>query len=238
MKISPIIKLTTCLLVASLGLAVSACSAQPSDAQVQTAVAETVAAAPALPAGEVQEVEVTQLVEVTRIVQVEITSTPEPTQETAPTATPEPTATTTVTPTASSFLGASGSMAEPTAIIEPGGSLGLGLNQLINRYTAMTDLQKKEFAATLPGKTVYWTGQVYNIAADGTILLDNPYGSGRVTILGIVPEEAIDIDKDMLVDFRGMIVSFGGTFGRDIVITNAELVRYYFEPTATPTPGR
>jgi hypothetical protein len=238
MEKSLIVKLTTCLLVGGIGLIVSACNASPSDSLVETAVAETLAAAPEQPSGEVLEVEVTRVMEVTKVVQVPVTTTPEPTKDVTETATPESTATTTVTPTATSIFAAGETEAEPTAPIEPSGPLGLGLNQLINRYTGMTDLQKKEFAAALPGKTVYWTGQVYNIMTDGTIILDNPYGAGRVTLLGIAPEDAIDIDKDMLVDFRGMIVSFGGTFGRDIVITNAELVRYYFEPTATPTPGR
>ena len=205
---------------------------------MQTAVAETLAAAPAQPVEAAQQIEVTRMVEVTEIVQVEITSTPQPTQEATDTPTPQPTTTTTGTPTPVPAFGSNTNNAEPTLPIEPTGPLGLSLNQLINRYSAMTDLQKQDFAQTLPGKTIYWEAQVYNINTDGTIILDNPYGSGRVILKGVPIETAIKIDKDMLVDFRGMIESFGGTFGREIVVSQAEIVRYFFEPTATPTETR
>jgi hypothetical protein len=228
------VKPTIRLLVVLTSLVLTACNAQPSDALVQTAVAETLTAAPVLPAGEIQELEVTRLVEVTRIVQVQITNTPEPTQEVTATPTSEPTATTTLTPTPGSAFTTGMTEAEPTSTIVPSGPLGLSLNQLINRYAAMTDLQKQDFAVTLPGKTVYWTAQVYNITTDGTLIMDNPYGAGRVMLIGVPLETAIRIDKDMLVDFRGMIVSFAGTFGREIVVANPEVVRYYVEATATP----
>ena len=230
MEKSLIIKFTTSIIIACIGLVFAACSAQPSDSAVQTAVAETVSAAPTQPAAEVQEMEVTRVVEVTKLVQREITSTPMPTEEA--TETPVPTATSTVTPTARQ----AGTNAEPTVPVEPTGPLGLSLNQLINRYAAMTDLQKEDFAATVPGKTVYWSARVYNITTDGEIIMDNPFGAGRVILKGVPAETAIQIDKEMLVDFRGMIESFGGTFGREIVVVNPEIVRFYVEPTATPTP--
>ena len=234
MKKSLTLKLTTCIIITCIGLVISACSAQPPDSVVQTAIAETMVAAPTLPAEPLSEVEVTRVVEVTKIVQLEITSTPKPTQEV--TETPEPTATSTVTPTVEKTSAFSSIEAEPTVPIEPTGPLGLSLNQLINRYSAMTDLQKQDYATTIPGKTVYWQAKVYNITTDGNIIMDNPYGSGRIILNGVPNETAILIDKDMLVDFRGMIESFGGTFGREIVVTNAEVVRYFLEPTATPTP--
>lgn len=234
MKKSLTMKITFSSIFTCIVLITSACGTQSSDSVVQTSVAETLSAVPTQPAEALSEVEVTRVVEVTKIVQLEITSTPRPTQEA--TETPEPTSTSTVTPTVEATSAFSSSAAEPTVPIEPTGPLGLSLNQLINRYAAMTDLQKVDYAATVPGKTVYWTAKVYNITTEGLIIMDNPYGAGRITLKGVPVETAILIDKDMLVDFRGMIESFGGTFGREIVVTNAEIVRYYLEPTATPTP--
>ena len=236
MKKSLILKIAIFLMAACFTLAASACSNQLSDEALEIAVAETVAAIPPQPAEEIQEVEVTRVMEVTTVVQVEITSTPKPTEEVTETPTPEPTSTATETPTAERGAALTGSDAEPATPIEPSGPLGLSLNALINRYAAMTDLQKEDFATTLPGKTIYWTAQVYNVTTDGTVIMDNHYGAGRVILKGVPLETAINIDKDMLVDFRGMIESFGGTFGREIVVIDPEIVRYYVEPTITPTP--
>jgi hypothetical protein len=102
----------------------------------------------------------------------------------------------------------------------------------------MTDLQRQDFLSTLPGKTVAWSGLVSNISTDGTISLDNPIGSGRVTLKGIPRETAIKIDLGMQVDFTGMIESIQGTYFTDIVITDGKIVRYFASPTATPTPRR
>lgn len=216
-----------------LALSLAACGGQAPADQVQTAVAETVAALPTQPQEATQVLQVTQIVEVTKIVIVGVTATPAP-----PTPTARATDTPAVSPTPAEFIPAQPTAtATPTPIVESG-PLGLTLNQLIRRYTDMTDLQKQEFVKTLPGKTVYWIGEVYNVATDGTIILDNPYGGGRVTLKGVPIETAIQIDKGMLVEFRGMIESFGGTFGREIVVANGEVVRYYFPPTPTPTSSR
>jgi hypothetical protein len=233
MRKSRPIQLICCFLFAGIILASTACSGQVSASQVETAVAGTLAAAPAQPAGGEQVVEVTQIVEVTEIVEIRVTSTPEPTR--LATETPEPTATTEATPTEESISGVVEVVtATPTPVTESG-SLGLGFNQLINRYDGMTDLQKQEFIATLPGKTVYWIGQVNNIAADGTLNLDNPYGIGRMTLKGVDAETAVKINKNYLVEFNGMIEAFSGSLVPNITVTNVEIVRYYQPPTPTPT---
>jgi hypothetical protein len=223
-------KSLTTFLLCCLLLTLSACGSQPSTSQLQTAVAGTLAVLPTQIAESEKVIEITEIVEVTKVVEVRVTSTPQPTSEATATDTLEPTPEVTNTPTL--FV-----TSTPTPI-QPGDPLGLSFNQLIRRYADMTDLQKQEFVKTLPGKTVYWEAKVYNVLADGTILMDNPYGSGRVTLMGVPLETAIQIDKGMTVDFRGMIESVGGTLGRDIVVTNGDVVRFYVPPTATPTNSR
>ncbi len=227
------IKVACCLLIFGIALSISACSTQPSASKIQTAVAGTLANAPARPAESTQVVEVTQVMEVTKIVEVIITSTPRPAEKATATTTLQPTVTTEVTPTVSTKA-----VTETARPIEASGPLGLSFNQLMQKYAGMTDLQKQDFAATLPGKTVVWTAQVYNITTEGIIILDNPYGSGRVTLKGIPIEIAIKIDKGMLVDFSGMIESFEGSFLNEIVVVDAKVIRYYEPPTATPKGNR
>jgi hypothetical protein len=227
---SILIKTLVCSLMA---LILAACGGTPSAQELQTAVAETLAAMPPSPAEQIQVVEITELVRVTQLTVIDVTATPRPTE--AATATLTPTETPEFTPTPGALLVES--TATPTPVTESG-ALGLTLNQLIRRYGDMTDLQKQEYAKTLPGKTVFWIAEVYNVTTDGTMILDNPYGGGRVTLKGVPIETALAIDKGMLIEFRGMIESFGGSFGRDIVVVNPVVVRYYFEPTATPTERR
>ena len=227
-----------CLLLLGILPIVSACSAQPSEAQLKTAVAGTLSAAPIQPAENQQVTEITQVLEVTKIVEVRVSSTARPTDKNTPTSTPQPAGVDEATPTSEAAVGSTQSPTLTPVPIEPSGPLGLSLTSLVRKVDNMTDLQKQEYVASLPGKTVVWTAQVYNITPDGTINTYNPYGTGRVTMKGIPVETAIKIDKGMLVEFSGMIESYGGTLVPDIVVVNIKIIRYYQPPTPTPTPTR
>lgn len=224
------------LLFIEIALAVSACSSQPSAAQVQTAVAGTLGAPPAEPVVVTQLVEVTRVMEVTKIVEVIVAATANPTEKTTPTV--QPAATLEATPTAEASLAPTSAIPPTATPLEASGPLGLSFNQLLKKYADMTDLQKQAFVASLPGKTVSWTAQVYNITTDGIIILDNPYEAGRVTLKGVPIETALKIDTGMLVDFSGIIESFSGAFFPDIVIVDTQILRYYLPPSATPTSTR
>jgi len=210
---------------------VVACGGQPSQSSVDTAVAGTVAA---MPAGDAtQVIEVTQVVDVTRVSVIQYTPTPRPTEP--PTDTPEPSDTPTPAPTETPRPPMPG---EPTAVItvEPSGEINLTLNQFLNQYKNMTDLQKKEYVATLPGKQVFWTAEVDNVTTDGLVELSNLFSSDSVVLVGVPYETAVKMDKKMLVDFKGMIQSFTGDFSPDIVVVDVTIVRVYNLPTPTPTP--
>ncbi len=238
MKKSLTIKVACGFLLIGIVLTVSACGAQPSASKIQTAVAGTLANAPARSSGAAQVVEVTQVKEVTKIVEVIVTSTPRPAEKATQTATSQPATATQATPTVEALPASTRAVTDTPQPVVATGPLGLSFNQLMKKYADMTDLQKQDFAATLPGKTVSWTAQVSNITTEGVIILDNPYGSGRVTLQGIPLETAIKIDKGMLVDFTGMIESFEGTFLNQIVIVDAQVKSYYLPPTATPKGNR
>ncbi len=243
MRNSPLLKTAAIILVTVLSLvALSACSGQFSAAALQTAVAGTLAAAPANPVDVTKVVEVTRVVDVTRIVEVKITSTPQPTGTPTPTPTLEAslsvtdtavlTGTAAVTETLTTAL-------EPTltpTFAETGKALGFTLNQLINKFLVMTDLQRENYVASLAGQTVIWSAQLYNITTDGLVQLDNPNSIGTVTLKGVPQDVALKMDKGMLVDFYGVIEKFEGAASPHIVLTDVKIYRYYLPPSATPTP--
>ena len=230
MKIS-IVRIFLIMLVCIMLAMVVACGGQPSQSSVDTAVAGTVAA---MPAGDAtQIIEVTQIVDVTRVSVVQYSPTPRPTE--APTNTPEPSNTPTPAPTETPRPAMPG---DPTAVItvEPSGEINLTLSQFLTQYKNMTDLQKQEYVATLPGKQIFWTAEVDNVTQDGLVELSNLYSSDSVILVGVPYETAVKLDKNMLVDFKGMIQSFSGDFSPDIVVVDVNIVRFYNLPTPTPKP--
>jgi hypothetical protein len=234
---SPTMYVACAFLLFGLVLIVPACSPQPSVDQVQTAVAGTLANARVQPAEAGEVVEVTQVVEVTKILEVRVTSALQPTQKATATATPKPKVEEEATPTAAAGAAAEKESTATTEPIAASGPLGLSLTQLVKNYEEMTDLQKQDYAAALPGKTVSWTAQVSNITPEGAIILDNPFGSGRVILEGLPLETAIKIDTGMLVDFKGLIKSIRGTYFIEINVVEAEVTRFYASPTGT-VPSR
>jgi hypothetical protein len=222
----------------SLVLTVPACSPQPSASQVQTAVAGTLANAGVQPAETGAVVEVTRVIEVTKILEVRVTSALQPTQKTTATATRQPEEVVEATPTGAAGAASTKESTATAAPIVASGPLGLSLNLFMNNYAELTDLQKQDYRGTLPGKTVSWTAQVSNITPAGTLILDNPYGSGRVFLEGVPLETAIEIDAGMLVDFTGMIKNIRGTYFIEIYVVEAKVIRFYPPPTGTLTSHR
>jgi hypothetical protein len=223
-----------CLLLAALftGL-IAACSASASPAAIQTAIAGTLAAAPP------QVTVVTQVVDITNVVVIQMSATPRPTSAATntPSATTVPSKTSTLafTPTATAY-GAKAS-ATSAATIQPGKPLGLTLTYFFNSLDAMTDLQKKNYVLTLPGKMVNWTGTVDNVTGDGLVMVKLPAPfMGSITLKGVPTDVALKIDRDNLVEFTGMIESINEDYNLQLIITDVKVIRSYPPPTITPTP--
>lgn len=223
------------LLAALAAVTLAACSAQPSASIVETIVAKTVAAKPEPPAQEI-----TQLVEVTRV--VEVTAPAAAQGEATPTSTETPTTSPTVTPTAQATTPAAaqaGGKATATltaTAIQPGGALNWSLQYFVQRYNSMTDLQRKNLVATLPGKTVTWYAILDNVTADGQIVMKFPFAMyGSIILKGVSPEISVKIERGYQVEFSGMIESFDSEFSNKMVLTDVNVIAFYVEPTATPT---
>ncbi len=222
------------LVIALLTIQLAACAAKPSDSSIQTAVAGTLAAASLRPGQEVTKlVEVTRVVEVTAPVSIEV-STPTATSSpsTADTATETLAATTAQTETQPA---AAQGTAAPTAV-QPGAALYWSLQYFVARYTYMTDLQKIEFAGSLPGRTVSWYALLSNVTNDGAVIMKFPYSlQGSIILYGVPLATADRINRGDQVEFTGMIESFDIVFNI-LVLSNVKIIAFYPEPTATITP--
>jgi hypothetical protein len=100
----------------------------------------------------------------------------------------------------------------------------------------MTNLQRKEFAASLPGKTVSWYAILENTTYEGLIIMRYPFGMEGFVILEDVPAEtAVLINRGYQVEFSGMIESFNIETNY-LTLKNVKIIAFYVEPTATITP--
>lgn len=85
-------------------------------------------------------------------------------------------------------------------------ALGLSLTEFASRYDRLTDLQREEFLAGLPGKTVDWSGIVYDVDDSG-ILIDMPGSvwNGFATLRDVEPGIALTINKNSRIRFTATI---------------------------------
>ena len=210
-----------CLIFALLFLV--ACNAQPSGAVLDTAVAETLTA---IPAGQL---------EVTRVVKVVITATPGPTNTATATLAATDTPTITLTPIVPFTSTATLAAVQTT----PGGPLRLNLPQFLTKYLGSTDLQKKAFIDSLPGKVVSWSANVQDVTLDGVVIVQVPDFVDSTIILNGVPLTAAQRTyKNQYIDFTGTIDSFNEGIGIQIVLVKAKITAWYAFPTSTPTEPR
>lgn len=85
-------------------------------------------------------------------------------------------------------------------------ALGLSLSEFAFHYDHLTDLQREQFLADLPGKTVDWTGTVYDVDERG-IHIDMPGSvwNGFATLRDVPPEVAITINKNSRIHFTATV---------------------------------
>ncbi len=142
-----------------------------------------------------------------------VTATASPTPQFTPTETIPPTITPTTTITA---------MPSPTE----DRALRMSLTEFVAKYDNLTDLQKEDFVASVPGKTVDWTGRVLEVNDDGEIIIDIPNTIfSSVSVTGLSMEDAKIIQKDSSIRFKGVIVDMIDLLGLHIYIIDAQLVK-------------
>lgn len=179
----------------------------PSASVVQTAIAQTQAALP------------TSIPTFTSTVTPKSTITPTPTDTLTSTITLTPTETLTLTPSATSTHTPSPTPTEDKR-------LRLTLQEFIIYYNSLTDLQKKDYLASLPGKTVDWSSKVIDVYEDGTILVDIP-GTlvSSIRLQGVPLEIAKTIAKDSYIRFTGVIESAADFLGLHIYLVDVKLIK-------------
>lgn len=85
-------------------------------------------------------------------------------------------------------------------------ALGMSLTEFVNHYEDLTELQREPFIESLPGKTIDWTGKVYDVDEDG-IHIDMPGSiwNGFTVLSDVPPEIALTVEKDSRIHFIGTI---------------------------------
>lgn len=89
----------------------------------------------------------------------------------------------------------------------------------------MTDLQKTDFRATLPGKTVAWSGTVFDVRGDGTIEVNIP-GTlvSLVNLQGVPHDQAATVNKNKVIKFTGTVQSIIDFLGLHVYLVDCQIV--------------
>jgi len=74
--------------------------------------------------------------------------------------------------------------------------------QMSSKYHKMTSIQKSEYLNGLSGKPVVWGGHVFDVHADGTVLLDK---YDFIYLIGIPTETSRKLEKGDYIKFSGVI---------------------------------
>ncbi len=103
--------------------------------------------------------------------------------------------------------------------------LNLSLSEFTSYYDNLTDLQQEAFLTSLPGKTVDWSGNVFDVSEDGSILVDIP-GTlvSLVSLEGVSIDIAQTINKDSYIRFTGVIKEAVDFLGMHIYIINVQII--------------
>lgn len=122
-----------------------------------------------------------------------------------PTNTARPTATS--TPTKRPTAGPSPTTT-PSATIAPteDRSLGLSLVEFVREYESLTELQREPFLESVVGRTVDWTGKVYDVDERGiTIDMPGSIWTGMALLKDVPHDIAIRVAKDSRIHFTATI---------------------------------
>jgi cytoskeletal protein RodZ len=125
----------------------------------------------------------------------------------ATTSTPEPTATSAPTPTPKPFL-------------------DVDMGQFISTYDSLTDMQKKDYIGQSVGKWVRWSGEILDVDANGTIVVNIPGTlASTVSLKGVSEDVSINLVKGQVVNYEAQIDDVIDLLGLHIYLVNGEIVQ-------------
>lgn len=83
-------------------------------------------------------------------------------------------------------------------------SLGMSLNEFVDHYESLTELQRDDFIESLPGKTIDWTGNVVDVTEDAIyISMPGSIWNGQTVLQDVPPDIALTVTKDSRIHFTG-----------------------------------
>ncbi|MHA1216429.1 MAG: hypothetical protein ACTSPX_03795 [Candidatus Thorarchaeota archaeon] len=100
----------------------------------------------------------------------------------------------------------------------------MSLQEFVSQHKRLTDLQKEDWLANLPGKTVDWAGTVLEVKTDGTVIVDIPGTlASSVALEGLPIETAKTIDKNRYIRFTGTIDDIIDFLGLHIYLVDVHI---------------
>ena len=110
-----------------------------------------------------------------------------------------------------------------TATVNP--MLGMDLSKFVDTYNSLTDLQKKDFISKSLGKSVSWSGQIYDVASDGTVSINISLAEASyIDLKGISQDVASTLSKGQTISFTGRISQIKDYLSLHIEIQDVQLV--------------
>jgi hypothetical protein len=148
-------------------------------------------------------------------------NTPQPTNILPPSNTPQPSNTPIPSNTA---IPSSTNTRTPIPSPTKDMSLHLSLEEFVNHYDSLTDLQKKAYITSVIGKIVRWDGQVLDVNSNGDVTINIPGTLLSVVYLQGVPLDiAQSINKDSHISFTGTIEQVIDFLGLHIYLSNVTI---------------
>ncbi|MBN2118752.1 MAG: zinc ribbon domain-containing protein [Anaerolineales bacterium] len=103
--------------------------------------------------------------------------------------------------------------------------LGMDLGQFVAKYDSLTDLQKKDFIGESTGKWVEWSGEVFDVESNGTIMVNVPETLlSMVSLKGVSQAEAANLSKGATIRFTGRIYNVSEVLGLYIYLEDVQLI--------------
>jgi hypothetical protein len=103
--------------------------------------------------------------------------------------------------------------------------LGMDAGQFVAKYDSLTDLQKKDFIGQSTGKWVDWSGEIFDVQSNGTILVNIPETLlSTISLKGVPQETAVSLSKGQTIHFTGRLTDVIDFLGLTIYINDVQLV--------------
>ncbi|HZW04257.1 MAG TPA: zinc ribbon domain-containing protein [Anaerolineaceae bacterium] len=104
--------------------------------------------------------------------------------------------------------------------------LEMDMGQFISTYDSLTDMQKKDYIGQSVGKWVRWSGEILDVDANGTIVVNIPGTlASSVSLKGVSQDVSINLSKGQTITYEAQIDDVVDLLGLHIYLVNGEITQ-------------